>query len=139
MDDRRSHNADITGSHGNRMGGKYVFTGSTKHIDHLKKSVRMQKSRSIPVMTENDRILIGRKNSFIQSVSRMVSKAGGCMGRCLRAEFFYFLDGMCLVQMCSRSRKPSGFCGKTYGKTTYSAAYPWPHRSCNGSTGIHRE
>ena len=102
MDDRRSHNADITGSHGNRMGGKYVFTGSTKHIDHLKKSVRMQKSRSIPVMTENDRILIGRKNSFIQSVSRMVSKAGGCMGRCLRAEFFYFLDGMCLVQMCSR-------------------------------------
>ena len=28
-------------------------------------------------MTENDRILIGRKNSFIQSVSRMVSKAGG--------------------------------------------------------------
>ena len=53
-------------------------------------------------MTENDRILIGRKNSFIQSVSRMVSKAGGCMGRCLRAEFFYFLDGMCLVQMCSR-------------------------------------
>ncbi len=45
-------------------------------------------------MTENDRILIGRKNSFIQSVSRMVSKAGGCMGRCLRAEFFYFLDGM---------------------------------------------
>ena len=50
MDDRRSHNADITGSHGNRMGGKYVFTGSTKHIDHLKKSVRMQKSRSIPVL-----------------------------------------------------------------------------------------
>ena len=42
MVDRRSHNADITGSHGNRMGGKYVFTGSTKHIDHLKKSVRIQ-------------------------------------------------------------------------------------------------
>ena len=54
-------------------------------------------------MTENDRILIGRKNSFIQSVSRMVSKAGGCMGRCLRAEFFYFLDGMCLVQIPEKS------------------------------------
>ena len=24
------------------MGGKYVLTGSTKHIDHLKKSVRIQ-------------------------------------------------------------------------------------------------
>ena len=85
---RRSHNADITGSAWKSYGGgKYVFTGSTKHIDHLKKCANA-KSRSIPVMTENDRILIGRKNSFIQSVSRMVSKAGGREGRVPRKEFF---------------------------------------------------